>query len=46
VRAGAQFAAEVKAGRNTLVLRIDSPRGPAAMQLTSKDVTFVTGELK
>ncbi|MBI5772059.1 MAG: c-type cytochrome [Verrucomicrobia bacterium] len=46
VRAGAQFAADVKPGRNTLVLRIDSPRGPDAIKLESRDVTWVTGELK
>ena len=46
VRPGAQFAAEAKKGINTIVLRLDDARVPEAVRLESRDVTFVTGELK
>ncbi len=40
------FAAETKRGRNTIVLRIDEARVPAALKLESRDVTFVLDDLK
>jgi hypothetical protein len=46
VPAGSQMTAPIKAGRNTIVLRIDRPNLADALKLESADVTFVTGELK
>ena len=46
VRPAALFTADVKPGRNTIVLRLDDAHIPEAVRLESRDVTFVTGELK
>ena len=40
VKAGAQFAVEAKAGRNTLVLQLDEKNLPEALRLSSADVSF------
>ena len=46
VSPAAQFSADVKRGLNTIVIRVEDTRVPDVVKLESRDVTFVTGEVK